>query len=96
MSLYVPAGTPPLINSALARIERRLPYAGEVIVRQGQRVDRLGDVEIVTGRDRAPHVFGRRVRRQRHRGQALSVAFAPSGFCRFSTMYPSTFGNANS
>ena len=39
MSLYVPAGTPPLISSALARIERRLPYAGEVIVRQGQRVE---------------------------------------------------------
>jgi hypothetical protein len=39
MSLYVPAGTPPLIASALARIERRLPYAGEVIVRQGQRVE---------------------------------------------------------
>jgi hypothetical protein len=39
MSLYVPAGTPPLISSALARIERRLPYAGEVLVRQGQRVE---------------------------------------------------------
>ena len=39
MSLYVPTGTPPLIGSALARIERRLPYAGEVIVRQGQRVE---------------------------------------------------------
>src|SRR5205085_10290088 len=39
MSLYVPVGTPPLISSALARIERRLPYAGEVIVRQGQRVE---------------------------------------------------------
>jgi hypothetical protein len=39
MSLYVPAGTPPLISGALARIERRLPYAGEVIVRQGQRVE---------------------------------------------------------
>ncbi|MEO7909643.1 MAG: hypothetical protein ABIV47_08350 [Roseiflexaceae bacterium] len=39
MSLYVPAGTPPLISNALARIERRLPYAGEVIVRQGQRVE---------------------------------------------------------
>jgi hypothetical protein len=39
MSLYVPTGTPPLISSALARIERRLPYAGEVIVRQGQRVE---------------------------------------------------------
>ena len=39
MSLYVPAGTPPLISSALARIERRLPYAGEVLVRQGQRAE---------------------------------------------------------
>ncbi|HJZ48487.1 MAG TPA: hypothetical protein VKE41_15020 [Roseiflexaceae bacterium] len=39
MSLYVPVGTPPLIASALARIERRLPYAGEVLVRQGQRVE---------------------------------------------------------
>jgi hypothetical protein len=39
MSLYVPTGTPPLISSALARIERRLPYAGEVLVRQGQRVE---------------------------------------------------------
>jgi hypothetical protein len=39
MSLYVPTGTPPLINSAVARIERRLPSAGEVLVRQGQRVE---------------------------------------------------------
>jgi hypothetical protein len=39
MSLYVPTGTPPLISSALARIERRLPSAGEVLVRQGQRVE---------------------------------------------------------
>jgi hypothetical protein len=39
MSLYVPAGTPPLISNALARIDRRLPYAGEVLVRQGQRVE---------------------------------------------------------
>src|SRR5687767_13774753 len=39
MSIYVPAGTPPLINSALARIDRRLPHAGEVLVRQGQRVE---------------------------------------------------------
>jgi hypothetical protein len=39
MSLYVPTGTPPLITSALARIERRLPSAGEIIVRQGQRVE---------------------------------------------------------
>jgi hypothetical protein len=39
MSLYVPTGTPPLIASAVARIERRLPSAGEVLVRQGQRVE---------------------------------------------------------
>src|SRR5262245_21741067 len=39
MSLYVPAGTPPLINSAMARIERRLPNPGEILVRMGQRVE---------------------------------------------------------
>lgn len=39
MSLYVPTGTPPLIAGALARIERRLPQAGEVLVRAGQRVE---------------------------------------------------------
>lgn len=39
MSLYVPAGTPPLVSNAVARIERRLPQPGEVLVRQGQRVE---------------------------------------------------------
>lgn len=39
MSLYVPTGAPPLLPSAVARIERRLPAAGEVLVRQGQRVE---------------------------------------------------------
>jgi hypothetical protein len=39
MSLYVPTGTPPLITSAMARIERRLPQPGEVLVRAGQRVE---------------------------------------------------------
>jgi hypothetical protein len=39
MSLYVPTGTPPLINSAMARIERRLPHPGDVLVRAGQRVE---------------------------------------------------------
>lgn len=39
MSLYVPAGTPPIIANALARIDRRLPQAGEVLVRVGQRVE---------------------------------------------------------
>lgn len=39
MSLYVPSGIPPLISGALARIERRLPQPGEVLVRTGQRVE---------------------------------------------------------
>src|SRR5919109_2291724 len=39
MSLYVPTGTPPLIASAMARIERRLPHPGDVLVRAGQRVE---------------------------------------------------------
>jgi hypothetical protein len=39
MSLYNPEGTPPVISSAMARIERRLPYPGEVVVRQGSRVE---------------------------------------------------------
>lgn len=39
MSLYIPTGTPPLIAGAMARIERRLPQPGEVLVRAGQRVE---------------------------------------------------------
>lgn len=39
MSLYVPSGASPLITGALARIERRLPHPGEVVVRVGQRVE---------------------------------------------------------
>lgn len=39
MSLYVPLGTTPLITGAMARIERRLPQPGEVVVRVGQRVE---------------------------------------------------------
>src|SRR5436190_1184588 len=39
MSLYVPTGTPPLVTNAMARIERRLPHPGEVLVRAGQRVE---------------------------------------------------------
>lgn len=45
MSLYVPEGTPPIITNAMARIERRLPHPGEVLVREGTRVepeDRIG------------------------------------------------------
>lgn len=39
MSLYVPSGTPPLVTGAMARIDRRLPHPGEVLVRAGQRVE---------------------------------------------------------
>lgn len=39
MSLYNPDGTPPVVANAMARIERRLPYPGEVLVRQGSRVE---------------------------------------------------------
>jgi hypothetical protein len=39
MALYIPEGTPPVVPNALARIERRLPYPGEILVRQGSRVE---------------------------------------------------------
>lgn len=39
MSVHLPSGTPPLIAGAMARIERRLPHPGEVLVRAGQRVE---------------------------------------------------------
>jgi hypothetical protein len=52
MSLYIPAGTPPIVTSALARIERRLPCPGEIVVRTGQRVE----PEDVVARTMAPGV----------------------------------------
>ncbi len=39
MALYIPDGTPPVVPNAMARIERRLPYPGEILVRQGSRVE---------------------------------------------------------
>jgi hypothetical protein len=39
MSVHLPSGTPPLIAAAMARIDRRLPHPGEVLVRAGQRVE---------------------------------------------------------
>lgn len=39
MSFYNPEGTPPLVPGAMARIERRLPYPGEILVAQGRRVE---------------------------------------------------------
>jgi hypothetical protein len=39
MSLYNPEGTPPIIPTGMARIVRRLPHPGEVLVRTGSRVE---------------------------------------------------------
>lgn len=39
MSLYVPEQTSPIIPNAMIRIERRLPHPGEVLVREGMRVE---------------------------------------------------------
>jgi hypothetical protein len=39
VSLYVPEGTTPIILNSMARIERRLPQPGEIIVREGVRVE---------------------------------------------------------
>ncbi len=37
--LYVPDGVPPLVKGTLARVERTLPQPGEILVRQGGRVE---------------------------------------------------------
>ncbi len=37
--MYNPEGTPPVIPNAMARIERRLPQPGSVLVRVGERVE---------------------------------------------------------
>src|SRR5215212_778331 len=39
MSLYYPTQEPPISSSVLVRKERRLPVAGEVLVRVGARVE---------------------------------------------------------
>jgi hypothetical protein len=39
MSMHIHTGTPPLISGAVARVERRLPNPGKVLVRVGQRVE---------------------------------------------------------
>ncbi|RRR76548.1 MAG: hypothetical protein EI684_02880 [Candidatus Viridilinea halotolerans] len=39
MTFFNPEGIPPLVASTMVRIERRLPYPGEVLVRQGSRVE---------------------------------------------------------
>ncbi len=39
MSLYNPEGVPPAITAGVARVERYLPYPGEVLVRTGSRVE---------------------------------------------------------
>ncbi|MGQ9480308.1 hypothetical protein [Chloroflexus sp.] len=37
--LYVPDGVPPVIKSTVARLDRTLPQPGEILVRQGSRVE---------------------------------------------------------
>jgi hypothetical protein len=39
MSMHIHTGTPPLIAGAMARVDRRLPHPGKVLVRAGQRVE---------------------------------------------------------
>ncbi|MBP1464595.1 hypothetical protein EYB53_002620 [Candidatus Chloroploca sp. M-50] len=39
MLLHNPEGMPPIVSSVMARIERRLPYPGQILVRQGSRVE---------------------------------------------------------
>jgi hypothetical protein len=39
MSIHIHTGTPPLITGAMARVERRLPHPGKILVRVGQRVE---------------------------------------------------------
>ncbi|MEI7645582.1 MAG: hypothetical protein WCJ55_15015 [Chloroflexales bacterium] len=56
MSLYIPEGIPPVIPNAMARIERRLPYPGEVLVRQGSRVE-PEDIVAQTLRPELPQII---------------------------------------
>lgn len=53
--LYVPDGVPPLINNSLARVERALPQPGEILVRQGGRVE-PDDIVARGLRPNPPHV----------------------------------------
>lgn len=39
MSLYNPEGTPPIVSTGVARVERMLPHPGEVLTRTGGRVE---------------------------------------------------------
>jgi hypothetical protein len=39
MSLYIPEGTPPIVSGSMAQIQRLLPHPGEVVVREGSRVE---------------------------------------------------------
>jgi hypothetical protein len=56
MSLYTPHGASPVISSAMARIERRLPEPGDVLVRVGQRVE-PEDVVARTYRSSPPQII---------------------------------------
>ncbi|NJP06266.1 MAG: hypothetical protein HC837_11895 [Chloroflexaceae bacterium] len=39
MSLYNPEGIPPVVANTVARVERQLPYPGDILVRVGTRVE---------------------------------------------------------
>lgn len=54
--LYVPDGVPPLIKSTIARVERILPQPGEILVRQGGRVE-PDDVIARSREANAPHII---------------------------------------
>jgi hypothetical protein len=56
MPHYIPEGTAPLVSNAVARIERKLPHPGEVVVRVGMRVE-VEDVVARCYRPEAPLVI---------------------------------------
>jgi hypothetical protein len=56
MTVYNPEGVPPLISAGLARIERLLPYPGEVLFSPGRRVE-PEDVVATTLMPAPPHII---------------------------------------
>lgn len=56
MPFLNPEGVPPLVASMMVRVERYLPYPGEVIVRQGSRVE-PEDIVARTWQPLPPHLI---------------------------------------
>ncbi|WP_322488095.1 hypothetical protein [Chloroflexus sp.] len=76
--LYVPDGVPPIIKSTLARVERTLPQPGEILVRQGGRVE--PDDVIARGVDpSAPHILNLARALNLPPAQATRAVVAPIG-----------------